>query len=107
MGGPLRSMCSRAFFWPKGAAVGYCLTIQCAWRFAIRSSAIRFASAVLFLTAAISGPGAWAGDARAFLSLSVNGIDCGIVIAVVRSADVLLPSDDLKKAGLSLSGAKS
>jgi hypothetical protein len=87
--------------------VGYCLAIRCAGQFGIRSWAIIFAGAVLLITAAFSRPVAWAGDPRAFLSLSVNGIDCGTVIAVVRSADVLLPTDDLKKAGLSLSGAKS
>lgn len=64
-----------------------------------------FASAMMFLAVTISGPGAWA-DQRAFLTLTVNGIDCGTVIAVVRPSDVLLPLDDLKKAGLSLSAAK-
>jgi outer membrane usher protein len=87
--------------------VGYGLAIRCAGQIGIRAWAIIFVGAVLLVTTAFSRPVAWAGDPRAFLSLSVNGIDCGTVIAVVRSADVLLPTDDLKKAGLSLSGAKS
>ena len=95
------------FLRPGGAAVGYGLAIQRVRRFANRSSAISLAGALLFLVGASSGPCAWAGDPRAFLALSVNGIDCGTVIAVVRSADVLLPLDDLKKAGLSLSAAKT
>lgn len=60
----------------------------------------------MFLAVVISGREAWAADQRAFLALSVNSIDCGTVMAVVRPRDVLLPLDDLKKAGLNLSSAK-
>lgn len=61
---------------------------------------------MVFLAMVLSGQSAWGADQRAFLALSVNGLDCGIVIAVVRPSDVLLPLDDLEKAGLSLSAAK-
>lgn len=50
---------------------------------------------------------AWADDQRAFLDLSVNSINCGTVVAIVRSSDLLLETDDLRKAGLTLSAAKT
>jgi outer membrane usher protein len=81
--------------------------IQRRSRVSTGSSAIRFASALAFLLLAISGPAAWAADQRAFLTLSVNGVDCGTVMSVLRKSDVLLPLDDLKKAGLSISGGQS
>ena len=90
----------------KGAALEHCWAIQRRWRVTIGSSAIRFASALVFLTVMLSEPAAWAADPRAFLTLSVNGIDCGSVIAIVRTSDVLLPLEDLEKAGLNLSSAK-
>ncbi len=58
------------------------------------------------LVVALPGSKVWAADQRALLALSVNGIDCGTVLAVVRLSDVLLPVDDLTRAGLNLSSAK-
>jgi outer membrane usher protein len=84
----------------------YFSAVQCRSRVTIGSSAIIFASALVVLAVVISGPEAWAADQRAFLALSVNSIDCGTVMAVVRPHDVLLPLDDLEKAGLNLSSAK-
>jgi outer membrane usher protein len=84
----------------------YCSAIQCRSRHAIGSSATVLASALVFFIMAVSGSGAWADDQRAFLALSVNSIDCGTVMAVLRPHDVLLAVKDLEKAGLNVSSAK-
>lgn len=55
----------------------------------------------------LEGACARAAEQRALLTLSVNGIDCGTVMAIIRPSDVLLPVDDLKAAGLKLAGVKS
>ena len=65
-----------------------------------------FACALMLLVVALPGARVWAADQRAFLALSVNGIDCGTVMAVIRHSDVLLPVDDLTRAGLNLSSAR-
>lgn len=79
------------------------LVVQC-WRMIV--GVVWLASMLLILALGSSGMKAWASDQRAFLDLSVNSIDCGTVMAVVRPSDVLLPLDDLKNAGLSLAAGK-
>jgi outer membrane usher protein len=56
----------------------------------------------MILTATCWPSTSHAADQRAFLNFTVNGIACGIVVAIVRPSDVLLQPRDLEKAGLNL-----